>query len=264
MAAAMEYLFQSVQPIVIDEASRQIKQAFPEGLPDPDDLITVHMRWGDKNTEVQLLPVEHYVRGVQELIHRRQKKKKSFGKKNVHIYLASEDANAISAFQNAAPSHWKIHTSGPTQQPTESNSMGSFRSGVHGLQSMGALLVSLQANHYVLGTVSNWSRLINELRVSIVDSRCRMCTSMIDLHYGEWPTFGVEKLSFGSDFGRPTYSDAAPPTDADLGRPTTTSTPFHLTVTYVVTAFIISLFFCRRQSPLRKHLPMRLSLMSPM
>ena len=46
MAAAMEYLFQSVQPVVIAEAQRQLQESFPDGLPNPEDMITVHMRWG--------------------------------------------------------------------------------------------------------------------------------------------------------------------------------------------------------------------------
>ena len=52
-----------------------------------------------------------------------------------------------------------------------------------GLQSLAALLISLEANRYVLARGSNWSRLIDELRKSIVDSRCGNCTKMIDLRF---------------------------------------------------------------------------------
>jgi len=206
MSAAMAYLFQSVQPVVIEEALAQIKQSFPEGLPDPDDLITLHMRWGDKGTETRILPVSHFVWGVKELIEERQRQKP--WKNGIHIYLASEDGDAITAFQKAAPKNWIVHTSGPTQLPGQIKSMAEFRSGEHGLKSLAALLVSLQANHYVLVTSSNWSCLINELRLAIVDPRCNGCTTMRDLHYGEWPTMNARtgQLSWGSEFRRPTYS----------------------------------------------------------
>ena len=60
-----------------------------------------------------------------------------------------------------------------------------------GLQSFGALLLSMVSNRYVLSTGSNWSRLINELHVRkiVVDPRCNNCTIMIDVAPGEewWP-----------------------------------------------------------------------------
>ena len=44
-AAATEYIFQSVSPLIIQEAKRQIGIIFPEGVA-PSDLISVHIRWG--------------------------------------------------------------------------------------------------------------------------------------------------------------------------------------------------------------------------
>lgn len=52
--------------------------------------------------------------------------------------------------------------------------------GKAGLQSLGALLISMQANRYVLSTGSNWSRLINELRKNIIDPRCGNCTTVAE------------------------------------------------------------------------------------
>lgn len=181
MAAAMEYLFQSVQPVVIAEAERQARLAFPLGLPNPESMITVHMRWGDKETELGLkLPAETYVQGVEYILQVRHVQSP------VHIYLASEDIDAITAFTDLAPTHWLIHISGPTQEGRE-KSMDHFRSGSNGLSSFGALLLSMQSNHYVLATTSNWSRLINELRLNIIAPRCDNCTFMLDLHPGQWP-----------------------------------------------------------------------------
>jgi hypothetical protein len=198
MSAAMEYLFQSVRPIVITEAEKQIREAFPDGLPNPEDMITVHMRWGDKSTETSLLPVEWFVNGAKHLANARERPSNP-----VHIYLASEDIDAINAFANATPSEWIIHTTGPTQTTTEKG-MVTFMSGERGLESLAALLISLQSNHYVLVTASNWSRLINELRSNVLDPRCQNCTNMLDLHPGEWPTLGSDgSLSWSSEFGKP-------------------------------------------------------------
>ena len=208
MAAAAEYLFQSVRPAVVAEAEAQVRAAFPQGLPLPHHLVTIHMRWGDKGKETPLLPASHFVRGARALIDRAG----NIPATDTHVYLASEDPDAIAAFRRAAPSHWRVHTSGPEHAPGASKAMAGFRSGPHGLSSLAALLVALQADHYVLVTVSNWSRLINELRLNVVDPRCGGCTTVRDLHYGEWPTlhppslFGREHyLSWGSDFGRPLY-----------------------------------------------------------
>ena len=46
-SASTEYLFQSVSPLVVREAMRQIGIIFPHGMV-PKDLVTVHIRWGDK------------------------------------------------------------------------------------------------------------------------------------------------------------------------------------------------------------------------
>ena len=46
-AASTEYLFQRVSPIIIQEAQRQAGLLFEGGIA-PPDLITVHIRWGDK------------------------------------------------------------------------------------------------------------------------------------------------------------------------------------------------------------------------
>ena len=204
MGPAMEYLFQSVSPAVILNAEKQAMEAFPDGLPDPADLITVHIRWGDKKTEVPNLPISSYIESVGYIVNNRPPEQQS---SDVHIYLASEDPDALARFIAKCPKHWKIHMSGPTQSQ-DNNRMMDFASGLTGLESMGALLLSLQANNYVLATTSNWSRLINELREYIVHPRCNGCTRIIDLQEGQWPNidFATQKNGdfFGSYFGQPT------------------------------------------------------------
>jgi hypothetical protein len=55
-----------------------------------------------------------------------------------------------------------------------------------GLVTLALLLVSMEANTFVLTTASNWSRLINELRKNVLDPRCNNCTLMVDLISDEW------------------------------------------------------------------------------
>ena len=59
--------------------------------------------------------------------------------------------------------------------------MAKALNGKAGLLALGSLLVAMEANDFVLTTASNWSRLMDELRQSILDPRCGNCTSMIDL-----------------------------------------------------------------------------------
>jgi hypothetical protein len=188
-AAAMEFLFQRVRPIVIEEAERQIQEVFPEGLPDPKNMITVNIRWGDKAREMELQPIERYIYAVTELLMDRPppSDNNSTTDNSIHIYLASEDPAAITAFTAAAPSSWIIHHSGPKIVVQNKNMLAQENAnGQNGLESLGALLVSLESNGYVLTTGSNWSRLINELRKNVLNPRCDYCTKMIDLKYGEW------------------------------------------------------------------------------
>jgi hypothetical protein len=183
-AASMEWLFQNVKPIVIEEAERQIRDTFPDGLPNPNNMITVNIRWGDKGREMELQPIERYINAVTELL--KERPQIDVTDTSIHIYLATEDPDAINAFNAAAPSSWIIHNSGPTN-PVGNKDMMSQANGKNGLESFGALLISMESNGYVLTTGSNWSRLINELRKNVINPRCGNCTKMIDLMYGEWP-----------------------------------------------------------------------------
>jgi hypothetical protein len=173
-AATMEWLFQSVNSIVIEEAERQIREeAFADtnkqGV--PENLITVHIRWGDKWQEMKLVSIEKYLDATKKLLTDDELD----GKKKVHIYVASEDSRALRLYNDSAPDHWIIHSSGPTTQSSvtgedqKMNDIAKISEGRAGLESLAALLISMEANRYVLATGSNWSRLINELRKNVVN-----------------------------------------------------------------------------------------------
>ena len=176
-AAAMEWLFQSVNSNVIKAAERQIRFAFPDGLPDPRNLITVHIRWGDKSREMKLQPIARYIEGVESLLEQRRNNNTN---DPVHIYVSSEDPKAIEGFVEEADPSWRLHISGPT------NPSGSKAATAEvGLEALAALLVSMEANYFVLTLASNWSRLINELRKNVINPRCGNCTAIVDLLYDE-------------------------------------------------------------------------------
>jgi hypothetical protein len=190
-AAVMEWLFQNVTDIVVKEAEKQIHQMFNDTImPSPNNLITVHIRWGDKSLEIPLLPVSVYIDAVKSLLRQEELD----GSKPVHIYLATEDPNAKQQFSSRAEKlHWTVYSSGPTNVVNGEVHMykvAMSTKGATGLDSLAALLVSLQANRYVLGTGSNWSRLINELRKAVLNPRCDNCTTWVNVNgdeaYGEW------------------------------------------------------------------------------
>jgi hypothetical protein len=223
-AASIEYMFRTVSPLVIQEAQRQVGVVFgSNGV--PEDLITVHVRWGDKGREMQLVTMEQYINAIVRLVQQRQQDEyrqrrgtslnrlgrryfpaTTFFRKNdnihpnetrVNIYLATEDPVAARAFLQAVPPRWKVYVDVAIEE------LSSFRPrsidrhsqpsvtarntlGRSGLINLASLLVGMEANDYVLTTASSFSRIINSLRTNIVDPRCNNCTRMVDLRPGMW------------------------------------------------------------------------------
>ena len=233
-AATTEYLFTRVSDIVQKEGERQLNIIFGGDANGrrsdrkqkvPKNLITVHIRWGDKDGEMKLVPIQNYTNAVQQILEKR--KMNRYTRRNndnvndpvlrkdtmsenivendsddddgtVHVLLATEDPEAVQQFLSAKPKDWNVYLD---QYYTEMlpyrmemgnvfnvNSLyASYKniSGRNGLIALGSLLIALEANDFVLTTASNWSRLINELRKNIIDPRCNNCTTMIDLLYDE-------------------------------------------------------------------------------
>jgi hypothetical protein len=194
-AASTEFLFTRIAPAVQNEALRQLQFVFQGQDNVPSGLITVHVRWGDKGDEMALVPIASYVDAVRRiLLQQQQLQDRTFPPDPVCILLATEDPEAVKAFREAAPVDWTIyvdhyfHEMLPHRRPTYNGSpiMSKDLHGRPGLVALGSLLVSMEANAFVLTTNSNWSRLMNEIRKNIIDPRCGNCTMMIDLSPGEW------------------------------------------------------------------------------
>jgi hypothetical protein len=197
-AASTEYIFQRISPIVIQEAERQVGLLF-ENLTHPNnpvvaprDLITVHMRWGDKFFEMELVSIEEYIRSVSYMLT------EVMGQPNDHtanIYLSTEDPTAVQEFMQKVPyKGWAVYVDRSVVELNPFRPLKGNRAswttrntnGRAGLVALGSLLVAMEANYYILTTGSNWSRLMNELRKNVIDPRCNHCTQMIDLRPGEW------------------------------------------------------------------------------
>ncbi len=186
--AMAEYLFSNVSPLVVEEATNQLQSIFSNGTV-PPNLITIHVRWGDKKGEMQLKAIEDYIKATEQVV-----KEKHID--TVNILLCTEDPAAVDAFTSRMPKNWNVYLDQfytkmlPYRaQQVKFNDIveTSFEvlKGKAGLWALGSLLVAMEANIFILTTASNWSRLMNEIRMGIVNPRCNDCTTMVDLGYGD-------------------------------------------------------------------------------
>ena len=185
-SAAVEVLFSGVSlDRVVATARKQVLDIFgPSGA--PSNLILCHIRWGDKADEMKLVDISEYIRAVEEL--------SSIGSTSsdpsmeTNVFLATEDPKAVEAFRRNAPPHWNIFVDEYLKvfrkhRQSTYNGHALLAKQLHGQPgrvALASLLVAMEARSFVLTTASNWSRLMNELRRSIVEPR-RGPTRMVDL-----------------------------------------------------------------------------------
>jgi len=182
-SAAMEYLFSNLNPALVDEARKAIIDVFgKKGI--PKDLITVHIRWGDKKIEMELVSPAEYYEAINSFVEKHAITKP-------RIFVSTEHPRAISKLQSEISSHgksWELHHYAPL---VASHTMVRADRGPSGKNTLIALLLAMEAKYYVLTTGSNWSRVMNELRTNVVDVACGNCTHMVDLRqahtkYQDW------------------------------------------------------------------------------
>lgn len=177
-AASAEYLMAHLSPWLINRAAEASAATFGPAGP-PSELITCHIRWGDKDTEMDLVPIASYVRAIGRLVRRHNVTQP------LTIFLTTEDPHALDEFKAAAMPSWRVLYYAPAISKKRgrhgpANDAMSTK-GSMGTHSMIALLLALRAKHYVLSTASTWSRLIDNVRRSVLDSSCKECTDAIDL-----------------------------------------------------------------------------------
>jgi hypothetical protein len=224
-AATTEYLFTRISNVVQEEGERQLYTLFGTNTKTnrhvPKNLITVHIRWGDKGVEMKLVTITSYIDAIQQILDQRNLKKRPEQQQQnhmvyietqsglnstkddndsddkVHILLCTEDPEALDHFMKVKPVHWNVYIDQyyvemlPYREQVgnvlNANVMtAESLNGRSGLIALGSLLVAMEANDYVLTTGSNWSRLMNEIRKNIINPRCDNCTTMIDLKHGEY------------------------------------------------------------------------------
>lgn len=190
--SATEFLFLHVSSGVVQEAERQLNLVFAGHDEVPQNLITVHVRWGDKSEEMDLVEITKYVDAVKSIVDRRTSLD---GRDDeVNVYLATEDPEAIQQFDRAMPKTWNLFVDHGSVELLNDRideysghaEMARKLDGRPGLVFLGSLLVAMESNDFVLTTGSNWSRLMDELRKGLLDPICDFCTTMIDLRPGQW------------------------------------------------------------------------------
>jgi hypothetical protein len=152
---------------------------------------------------MDLPSIEEYINATHRIIDvRRQRsvleanvgKVAATNETGTHIYLATEDPRAVDAFQEMADPSWLLYIDRSVVEldvfrPRKGNRASwttRNTKGRAGLVALGSLLVALEGTDFIITTQSNWSRLLNVIRLQIVDPWCGSCTSMIDLRPGEW------------------------------------------------------------------------------
>ena len=185
-AAAIEYLFSNISSKLIKAAESEITTVFGDyGI--PDNMITVHLRWGDKKREMKLVTQQEYVDAIAAIA-------KSNNITHPKVFVTTESKDALSKIEVYVRDHqptWTIYNYPPSvydDRPRHHHtiasspmSMAQNTNGAIGKASLIALLLALEARYYVLTSGSNWSRLIDELRRNVLDYKCGNCTKMVDL-----------------------------------------------------------------------------------
>jgi len=180
---ALSSLFLTLSPALVGAARSEAARVFgPKGA--PEDLITVHVRWGDKGIEVELVQIEDYIHAVERMIAAQASARVARGgvaraQRAPHIFLTTEDRAAAVAFARSAPTNWQIYTYGEailqdSRVRTYSPREDAIKSGGEaGWASLVALLLALEAHSFVFTPGSNWSKLLKELAVIMWQQRKR-------------------------------------------------------------------------------------------
>ena len=225
VGSATEFLFSSVSSRVVDSAVERLPLVFPPHGIVPPNMITVHIRWGDKGTEMDLVSIHSYIDACHQILQRRRHQLQrlrnqvtgSQGGTNqtnladsipiytnhsgsskdgdpVHIFLATEDPTAVQAMRANMPSHWKLYVDPYVQEFSQYRQKGfggnahmtKAQRGTPALAGLASLLIAMEANDFVLTTASNWSRLMNDLRRFIVQQH--FSNTVIDLRPNNRPS----------------------------------------------------------------------------
>jgi hypothetical protein len=121
---------------------------------------------------------------------------------NPTIFLLTDNIKAIDLFASAAPASWKI-TSDPTicskvytskwdGSGTACDHSQQFH-GTPGLAQLVALVIALEAKYFLLTMESNWSRMLDGLRLKLIEAPCKEGDMCSDVEYMGGHTLGYPR-----------------------------------------------------------------------
>jgi len=156
------------------ELAEGVKRATPAGgMP---SCITVHVRHGDKGTEMALHPLSDYMDAVERM----RKEYPAVSGINT-IMLSTEDEHVIeetrqyAAYRFIFTEHPRHNEFSPMEQAKRIGYNETLNSFIN-------LELSMLCQGFVLTTGSNWSRLLDELRLT----RGKWNTPVLDIEPGQW------------------------------------------------------------------------------
>lgn len=223
LVAAADFLFSHMPAGLEHRAATAATEVFGS-LGAPSSLISVHIRWGDKGGEMELLPILRYIGAIEKITAARG----LFGA-NVHVFVMTEDRAALREFRTQAkPRGWRIYAyekaivqtsqrastnSNLTNVANKLNASAEERRGFYnaliarraasriapppvahaaggmGMHSLIALILTMEAEHYVLTISSSWSKLVNALRLALFPKHKRGDADLLfSREFGHWKT----------------------------------------------------------------------------
>jgi hypothetical protein len=176
LSHVIEYMFRQVPERILENARSANFDVFG-AKGSPPDMITVHIRWGDKGAEAHVAPMGMYIQAVESMVLKHHMN-------SVTVFVSTEDAKALSAFQVEARARgWMVRwLPSAVAENADVIGVGVMDRGAQlALPSILSLLLGLEARYFVLTTSSNWSRLLDALRRLRLDAECGNCTDYIDV-----------------------------------------------------------------------------------
>jgi hypothetical protein len=173
--AGAEFLFGRASPLLVEEAERQLDLVFEKAGQVPKDLIVVHVRWGDKKQEMRLVSMASHSEGAGWA-----KEIPDGGRLQGEYIFGNRGSKSSRGISKTCPPEWHIYLDQyytdmlpyRVSEYNGSSKISSQLNGRTGLVALGSLLVAMEANDFILTTASSWSRLLDELRKSVLNPRC--------------------------------------------------------------------------------------------
>ena len=108
---AMKFLFERLSPRLLESAREAASITFGRSGA-PTTLVTVHIRWGDKGKEAELLPIQRYALAVDSLV---RKHRPGVPAHDIGVFVTTEDRSALTAFTVATAAYgWKVYSHAPS------------------------------------------------------------------------------------------------------------------------------------------------------